>query len=204
MLFKSFWNKCFSLKGQWLEIWSLPLWALRWLLGVKSLRCHLNSLHVVIIWHILLEYEASVEVALELGQVTLVARVPKRVVEVLAPVAGPVSWSERGLGPVECLPLIWLSILVVRHIVSLVLEPLWPKLLSSCPNSFLLLKWYKHVLWLAARVLVGPVLLASVALCPPFEVVVLALAAFPPAFRERELFSHRFILIQFFLPELFS
>lgn len=156
------------------------------------------------IWHILLEYEASVEVALELGQVTLVACVPKRVVEVLAPVAGPVSWSERGLGPVECLSLIWICILVVRHVVFLVLEPLWPKLLSSCPNSFLLLKCDVHVLWLAVRVLYGLLLLASVALCPPFEVVVLALAAFPSAFRERELFSRRFILIQLFLLELFS
>lgn len=183
------------MKGQWLEIWSLLLRALRWLLRVKSLGSHLKSLQIVIIWHILLEYEASVAVALELSQITLVTRVSERIVEVLAPVAGPVSWSERCLSPVECLFLIWICILVVGHVVCLVLEPLWPELLSSCPDSFLLLKWDKHVLWLAASVLVGPLLLASVALCPSFEVVVLALAAFPTTFREGELFSRCFILI---------
>jgi hypothetical protein len=156
----------------------LLLLELYWL---RNLVLHVVHVHDV---GILLDNETSAIVALELGHVALVASVSKRVVEVLALVASPVSRSESVRGKMI---LIFVVLLVVFH--ELLFAIIWSAKCSSLlSDGFFCLKVNAAVFRLCIDVVCILVFLASVTLFFSFEVVVLAVAAFPTTFRKGELF----------------
>ena len=145
----------------------------------------LHELWVIHLLLILLNDQTSGVVALELGHVALVAALSESVVEVLALVAGPVSWSEftfKWVGNGH-----WLSLFLLD----------FTKRSSVLSDRFFSININKHVLWLSFGVTITLAFLTSEALFSSFEVVVLAGVTLPSTFWESELFFILFELLQF-------
>ena len=212
----------FLLKSQW---WELLLTEVQNLLLHEALYLNLTSAHhlhwCLLLAPLLLHWlRLTVVLLLWLTHIADVAGSSESEIMVVASLASPtITWRFLLDFPILWTLIVWRSCPLVSksicvfatHIVgdyefiNFFLNWNWSIHVSSFSSISLLCKFGRwHVLWLSFGVFIVLFFLASVAFVSAFEVVILALGAFPTSFREVEVFSSFWPLVCLFVSDLLS